>query len=125
MNVFDLHDRIVSDYASYIRSFINIADPAISKKVHSALSEGKLWPDPLLQFNPAYEQAGSVEDIVQTGMLHHAMPDIFKGYTLYRHQLEAIRRSRWTRPKTRRRPTRRGPLQRGGHPPPRRIHSRQ
>jgi len=91
MNVFDLHDRIVSDYASYIRSFINIADPAISKKVHSALSEGKLWPDPLLQFNPAYEQAGSVEDIAQTGMLHHAMPDIFKGYTLYRHQLEAIR----------------------------------
>ena len=46
MNVFDLHDRIVSDYASYIRSFINIADPAISKKVHSALSEGKLWPAP-------------------------------------------------------------------------------
>ena len=91
MNVFDLHDRIVSDYASYIRSFINIADPAISKKVDSALSEGKLWPDPLLQFNPAYEQAGSVEDIAQTGMLHHAMPDIFKGYSLYRHQLEAIR----------------------------------
>ena len=91
MNVFDLHDRVVSDYASYIRSFINIADPAISKKVHSALSEGKLWPDPLLQFNPAYEQVGSVEEIAQTGMLHHAMPDIFKGYSLYRHQLEAIR----------------------------------
>jgi hypothetical protein len=90
MNVFDLHDRIVSDYASYIRSFINIADPAISRKVHSALSEGKLWPDPLLQFNPAYEQAGSIEDIAQTGTLHYSMPDIFKGYSLYRHQLEAI-----------------------------------
>ena len=91
MNVFDLHDRIVSDYASYIKSFINIADPAIRKKVHSALSEGKLWPDPLLQFNPAYEQAGSVEDIAQTGVLHHAMPDIFKGYSLSGHQLDAIR----------------------------------
>ena len=48
-------------------------------------------PDPLLQFNPAYEQAGSIEDIAKTGMLHPAMPDIFKGYSLYRHQLEAIR----------------------------------
>jgi ATP-dependent helicase YprA (DUF1998 family) len=91
MNVFDLHDRVVSDYASYIKSFINIADPAISNKVHAALSEGTLWPDPLLQFNPAYEQVGSVEEIAGTGLLHSAMPNIFKGYTLYRHQLEAVR----------------------------------
>jgi len=91
MNVFDTHAGIIKDYASYIRSFINIADPAISKKVDSALSEGKLWPDPLLQFNPAYEQAGSVKDIAATGLLHHAMPDIFRGYHLYHHQLEAIR----------------------------------
>jgi len=47
--------------------------------------------DPLLQFNPAYELAGSVKDIAQTGLLHHAMPDIFKGYSLYRHQREVIR----------------------------------
>jgi hypothetical protein len=91
MNVFDTHEKIIADYASYIKSFINIADPAISRKVDSALSEGKLWPDPLLQFNPAYAQAGSVKDIAQTGLLHHAMPDIFKGYSLYRHQLEATR----------------------------------
>ena len=91
MNVFDLRDRVVSDYASYIRSFIDIADPAISQKVDSDLAEGKLWPDPLLQFNPAYEQVGTVEEIAQTGLLHHALPDIFKGYSLYQHQLEAIR----------------------------------
>jgi superfamily II DNA or RNA helicase len=91
MNVFDLHDHVVNDYASYIKSFINIADQAISNKVHAALSEGTLWPDPLLQFNPAYEQVGSVEEIAGTGLLHSAMPNIFKGHTLYRHQLEAIR----------------------------------
>jgi ATP-dependent helicase YprA (DUF1998 family) len=91
MNVFDTHEKIIADYASYIKSFINITDSAISKKVDAALSEGKLWPDPLLQFNPAYDQAGSVKDIAQAGLLHHAMPDIFKGYSLYRHQLEAIR----------------------------------
>ena len=91
MNVFDLRDRVVGDYASYIRSFINIADPGISKKVHSALAEGKLWPDPLLQFNPAYEQAGSIEETTQAGTLHQAIPSIFGGYSLYWHQLEAIR----------------------------------
>jgi hypothetical protein len=91
MNVFDTHEKIIADYASYIKSFINIADPAIGNKVDSALAEGKLWPDPLLQFNPAYEQAGTVKDIAGTGELHRSMPDIFKGYSLYRHQLEAIR----------------------------------
>ncbi len=91
MNVFDTHEKIIADYASYIRSFINISDLAIEKKVQSDLSQGKLWPDPLLQFNPAYEQAGSVRDFAQSGEFHHAMPDIFKGYTLYRHQREAIR----------------------------------
>src|SRR5947209_11345743 len=91
MNVFDTHAKIVGDYASYIGSFINIADSEIRLKVDASLKEGTLWPDPLLQFNPAYEQAGSVKDIAQTGLLHHAMPDIFKGYYLYRHQLEAIR----------------------------------
>lgn len=91
MNVFSLHDRIVADYASYIKSFINIADPAISEKVHSELAGGKLWPDALLQFNPAYEQAGSVEDLARAGEIHPAMPAIFKGYSLYKHQLDAIR----------------------------------
>jgi len=91
MNVFETHARIVGDYASYIRSFINIADPAIKQTVDAALAEGKLWPDPLLQCNPAYEPAGSIEAIAAAGGLHGAIPDIFKGYTLYRHQLEAIR----------------------------------
>lgn len=91
MNVFDTHSKIIADYASYIRSFINISDPAIRETVEVALAEGKLWPEPLLQFNPAYELAGSVSDVAKTGLLHVALTDIFKGYSLYRHQLEAIK----------------------------------
>lgn len=91
MNVFETHARIVSDYASYIRSFINISDPAISKTVDDALAGGKLWPQPLLQFNPSFEMAGSVDDIAKAGVLHGAITQIFKGYSLYRHQLEAIK----------------------------------
>jgi len=63
MNILETHSKIIDDYASYIRSFINIADAEILKKVNHDLTEGKLWPQPLLQFNPAYEMAGSIESI--------------------------------------------------------------
>lgn len=90
MNVFETHERIINDYARYIRSFINIADDGIARKVEESLSEGRLWPQPLLQFNPAYEMAGAVEDVVANGLMHSDVTHIFQGYSLYRHQQEAI-----------------------------------
>ncbi len=90
MNVFHTHSRIVEDYATYIRSFLNIADPAIRAVVEGELAKGKLWPAPRLQFNPAFEMAGSVADLTRAGPLHRDIADIFKGYSLYRHQVEAI-----------------------------------
>ncbi len=82
MNVFHTHSRIVQDYATYIRSFLNIADPAIRAIVEGELEKGKLWPEPLLQFNPAFEMAGSVADLSRDGTLHGDIADIFKGYML-------------------------------------------
>src|SRR5215831_17284661 len=90
MNVFHTHAGIVDDYATYIRSFLNIADPTIREMVEGELSRGKLWPEPLLQFNPAFEIVGKVGDLCHSGLLHSALADIFKGYSLYRHQVEAI-----------------------------------
>lgn len=91
MNVFQTHSEIVSDYATYIRSFLKIDDPAIRHAVEEALNQGKLWPEPLLQFNPSFEMYGSLEKLAQTGDIHPDIRDIFKGYSLYRHQVEAIR----------------------------------
>lgn len=91
MNVFEIHASIVNDYASYIRSFINIADGEIAKKVEESLAEGRLWPQPLLQFNPAYKMAGSVEDAISAGVMHGDVRHAFKGYSLYHHQWEAIK----------------------------------
>jgi ATP-dependent helicase YprA (DUF1998 family) len=90
MNVFETHSRIVSDYENYIRSFLKIADPKIREVVETELSKGKLWPEPLLQFNPAFEISGTVDDLVAKRTLHPDIRDIFKGYKLYRHQVEAI-----------------------------------
>jgi len=90
MNIFQTHARIVDDYANYISSFLNIADFDIRDHVETELKQGKLWPEPLLQFNPSFEMAGSVKELTETGILHEELADIFKGYSLYHHQLKAI-----------------------------------
>ncbi len=101
MNVFDLRDRLVGDYASYTASFINIADPRISAKVDSALEAGAFWPEPMLQLNPTFLPGGTVEDLVAQGALHQECARIFrldkttadftgKSLQLHTHQREAI-----------------------------------
>ena len=91
MNVFQTHARIIDDYSSYISSFVDISDPKISAVVEESLSQGKLWPKPLLQFNPSFEMYGSSDSLVAAGILHPDIRDIFKGYKLYHHQVDAIR----------------------------------
>ena len=90
MNVFDTHRQVMGDYRRYIHSFINIADQEIKRVVEEAIDEGRLWPSPLLQFNPAYATAGTISDAVQAGLLHEGSQQIFDGYSLYQHQREAI-----------------------------------
>jgi hypothetical protein len=90
MDIFQTHRKIVDDYATYIRSFLRIADPAILSKVENELDKGKLWPEPLLQFNPSFEMFGSLDELAKVGTLHPDIKDIFSGYSLYRHQVEAI-----------------------------------
>lgn len=91
MNVFQTHSRIVSDYEMYIRSFLRIADPKIRGIVEGELNQGRLWPEPLLQFNPSFEMFGSLDDLSAAGTLHPDIRDIFKGFSLYQHQVEAIK----------------------------------
>ena len=57
MDVLLTHKQVVEDYATCIQNLPNIADPATRSTVENKLAEGRLWPEPLLQFNPAYESA--------------------------------------------------------------------
>jgi superfamily II DNA/RNA helicase len=91
MNVFETHAKVKEEYAAYIRSFINIVDPEIRRKVDEALEQGRLWPEPLLQFNPGFEKAGSIEQLVKEGRFHPSFAKIFTGYSLYTHQVEALK----------------------------------
>lgn len=54
MDVFELRDTVVADYSSYVRSFVTIRDEHINRFVDERLNEGRLWPNPLVQLNPAF-----------------------------------------------------------------------
>jgi 5-methylcytosine-specific restriction protein A len=63
MDVFDLRTRLVSDYQSYTRSFINIRDPRIAEFVDNALNAEVFWPEPLLQLNPTTQPGWTIDDL--------------------------------------------------------------
>ena len=44
MDVFELRERLVDDYADYTRSFVDIRDERIREHVDRELAEGLLWP---------------------------------------------------------------------------------
>lgn len=69
------------------------------------LQEGALWPEPLIQLNPAFEPGASVPDLVGRQLLHtdcrrvfaikdESTGELIKPLRLYRHQLEAIEAAR-------------------------------
>ena len=88
MNIFDVHEEIINDYSSYIESFVNIKNDFIRGNVEGEISSGKLWPQPLIQFNPFFKPGASVEELAKKGILHPSVDNIFKGYNLYEHQVK-------------------------------------
>ena len=106
MDIFRVHNRIVGDYSTYVDSFLSIGDGRIRDYVHRELIAGrKLWPDALLQLNPAYERTKTVKNLADDGLLHPVCADIFAGgepdypsFHLYRHQTEAIARAQSREP---------------------------
>ena len=101
MNVFSLRDNLISDYQQYIRSFFVIRDTRINTEVDRHLSQGALWPDPLIQLNPSFERGKSIDELVSESVLHEQCRGIFridktaesvgKTLRLHRHQEDAIR----------------------------------
>ncbi len=55
MDAFALRDKVVSDYRRYIESFVRIRDDRVARFVEQQFASGVLWPDAILQLNPAYE----------------------------------------------------------------------
>lgn len=100
MDVFKIHQEVISDYSEYTQSFIKIADARISKKVRTGIEDGLLWPEPLLQLNPSFEPGRSIEQLVAAKTIHSECGQIFrikseqdphgKTLCLHTHQQQAI-----------------------------------
>jgi hypothetical protein len=95
MDVFALRNRVVDDYKRYIESFVRIRDEYIEKFVREKFASGALWPDPILQLNPAYQPGETLDELADKGILRPATAKFFRKYDggalrLYRHQQEAI-----------------------------------
>jgi DEAD/DEAH box helicase/Helicase conserved C-terminal domain/Domain of unknown function (DUF1998) len=96
MSIFDMHRAVIDDYRQYVQSFISIADPEIRTFVERELADGqRLWPEPLIQLNPEYQAAGTVDDLASSGLLLSATASIFRHdngapLRLFQHQHDAI-----------------------------------
>jgi len=103
MDVFKLRDRLIADYRNYTLSFVQIRNERILAEVTNAIDSGSLWPEPLIQMNPAFESGGSVDDLVQRGTLAPLCAQVFRKdkhlgagspLRLHKHQVEAIEAAR-------------------------------
>lgn len=103
MNVFELREKLIADYCSFVKGFITIKDDAIKEMVANELKDGLLWPDPLIQLSPFFESGESIEELIKSDILHPLCKQIFriksdvtdfgKQMQLHRHQTEAIKRA--------------------------------
>ncbi len=94
-DVFALRDEVVREYQSYVKSFINILDSKLLKYVTKTLDQGRLWPDPVLQLNPAFERGSDLKTLAREGVILPETARFFGEHLLlYRHQEEALRVAR-------------------------------
>jgi ATP-dependent helicase YprA (DUF1998 family) len=104
VNVFELRDRLVADYGDFTRSFLQIHDERVRMRVDAELDSGLLWPEPLIQLNPTFEPGGTIDELVDEGVLDSRCRAIFRRdkdkspegevLRLHRHQADAVRTAR-------------------------------
>ena len=101
MDVFEVHRSLVEDYRAFTSGFVEVRDFRIRQFVDAQLDAGVQWPDPWLSLNPSFEPGGTIERLVDEGLLHPECQRIFRvkagrddpgsrGLTLHRHQRDAL-----------------------------------
>lgn len=99
MDVFDLRNHIVGDYAAFTRSFTRIKAPDIREQVDSIYGSDRYWPEPLLQLSPHFAIGPSMEELATRGEVHATTAAIFglphsdgtfESLRLHAHQAQAL-----------------------------------
>ena len=91
LDVFRLKDSVVSEYRDYLQSFVQVLDPRIDEYVGEMLERGTLWPEAVLQLNPAFEMDLTLGQLADQGLLTEETAKFFgPELRLYQHQREAL-----------------------------------
>ena len=90
MNVFDLDQAMIDEYAAFSRSFTKIRAQDIRDQIDAAYATRKYWPEPILQINPHYKRDKTVADLVHERVLHPSCNVVFAGWELRTHQVQSI-----------------------------------
>jgi len=61
LDVFALRESLIKYYHSCVGRFVRIKNPQIEERVTMRLGDGRLWPDPLIRLNPAFEVVETVD----------------------------------------------------------------
>jgi hypothetical protein len=78
MDGFALRGELVAAYADCMRSVNRIRGRAIAEAVGRELDSGSLWPEPLLQPNPAFEPGRCIDELVEEGVQHEGCRQVFR-----------------------------------------------
>src|SRR5689334_132579 len=100
MDVFHLRDQVVDEYQQYVKGFIPVREPRLKRFVDEYFESQKLWPEPFVQLNPAFEQGRTVDQLVASGLLRDECRRMFRRrehegdvgstITLHKHQDDAL-----------------------------------
>jgi len=103
MDVFGIHQNLISDYERFTKGATVVRDGRIAGFIEDDLAGKSQWPNPWLSLNPFFADGGQVTDLVRDGVLHPKCAEIFQAgkketshradgrpLTFHRHQREAI-----------------------------------
>ncbi|HRI68554.1 MAG TPA: DEAD/DEAH box helicase [Polyangium sp.] len=97
MDVFTLRDKVIGEYKHFATSFTTIHAKDIDSQVRAIYDQERYWPEPLIQINPNYQPARTVDELIAEKMLDPGCGTIFrtgdgkgKSLRLHKHQDEAI-----------------------------------
>lgn len=92
MKAFQLHESVIKNYKDYLKSFIKIKDERISRFVEEKFEAAGFIPEPIVQFNPAYQKDETLEDLSEQNLINKDLIPVFGNFNLYKHQIEAIKK---------------------------------
>lgn len=91
MDAFKTHSKVIENYKNYLNSFLSISDKRIKDEVDKIIMGEGLIPEPLIQFNPSFQKGETLNALIEQNLINANLPKTFGGYTLYKHQIEAIK----------------------------------